>query len=143
MSFNPEYYGTAGAETFQKMDVLLKKHGLLCTYNTQTKIFTVLESSKILKEKLKKIFEENSYTGWAPEVLDEVDPLGNHLVKLRYLSGACEKDWSGAVAAGRTPDEIKSIPWDNDMFLAVSEPPQSIRAGQRSLAGIAGLLTRF
>lgn len=79
-------YGTSGQESAKKMADSLISRSLLIKYDSNTKKFTILGSSEINKEVMEKIFAENTYHNWQPEVLDETDEFGNRLVQLRAIT---------------------------------------------------------
>jgi SAM-dependent methyltransferase len=85
MVFDPQIvsqYGSYGQETAQKMYMSLSKHSLGLSYELSSRRFTVLGSDCLKIEQIVEIFSENTYRGWKPSVLKEVDSDGNHLVKL-------------------------------------------------------------
>jgi hypothetical protein len=78
--FNPSLlsvYGTSGRITARKMTSALEDNSLSLSFDEKNKKFTVLSSSKMDKDTIEKIFAKQTYEGWKPEVLDEVDGMGN------------------------------------------------------------------
>ncbi|MES2198772.1 MAG: hypothetical protein V4489_01195 [Chlamydiota bacterium] len=89
-SFDPSRvigFGSAGQETARKMSYAAQSHSLAITYDSESKKFTVLESSNLSKEKVEKIFNESKYEGWYPKVLDSIDALGNRVAVLQPSPG--------------------------------------------------------
>ncbi|MGD2168841.1 MAG: hypothetical protein PVI40_01200 [Chlamydiota bacterium] len=94
INFNPsnfESFGATGLNTARKMLEAVTSHGLEATYDAENKKFTILDSSKLSNEFLEKIFSEKAYESWKPKALDEVDALGNRLVKIVCISPAEEE----------------------------------------------------
>lgn len=76
------FFGKTGRETAELMVKALNDHSLSMTFDANKKKFTVIGSSQIDKNDLQKIFQTNSYGIWRPQVLDDVDHIGNRLVNL-------------------------------------------------------------
>jgi len=79
-------YGNLGQETARKMVDVLKAHSLSITYNEGNEKFTIHGSSGIEKKFIEKIFNEQPYVGWRPQVLRETDRMGNRLVRLQFIN---------------------------------------------------------
>jgi hypothetical protein len=76
-------FGICGQQNSRKMYETLSAHSLGLTFNGSTKKFTVLGSSSLSSQAIEQIFAEKRYGGWAPQVLEETDTLGNRLVQFR------------------------------------------------------------
>lgn len=88
-SFNPSVvtgYGTCGEDTARKMSEALQSNSLALTYDTSTKKFTILGSAHLDSESIGEIFTQKKFEGWEPQVLNDVDDLGNRMVKLAEIS---------------------------------------------------------
>lgn len=84
-------YGIFGRETAKKIVEALKARSLLVAYSNQRKEFTVLDSSKISREFIKKILAEKDYHGWQPKVQDNTDGEGNKIIKLAMDEGGADE----------------------------------------------------
>lgn len=75
-------FGSFGKETAEKMSKALENNNLNLSYDPKTKMFTVLGSSNLSKDKVSEIFKQQNYDHWEPQVTDETDTEGNLLVQL-------------------------------------------------------------
>lgn len=58
------------------------RYNLKISYREASDDFIILNSRKINTATIQRLFAENKYEGWAPEVQAETDEDGNKIVKL-------------------------------------------------------------
>ena len=88
-SFDPLHvgsFGDNGRETARTMNKAVQEHNLGLGFNSESKQFTVLNSSSMSKESVQDIFDKHNYNRWKPMVTDETDKEGNFQVRLKAIS---------------------------------------------------------